>query len=57
MFGLDQMRDLPQEHHLASIALSSATDETVVVVAKESASPYWHMLRGVHDQARELKKV
>jgi superfamily I DNA/RNA helicase len=57
VFGFDQMRDLPQEHHLAAIALSRATDETVVVVAKESPSEYLQMLRGVHDQARQMKKV
>jgi hypothetical protein len=55
VFGFDQMRDLPQEHHLAAIALSRATDETVVVVAKDSPSKYLHMLRGIHDQARSMR--
>ena len=55
VFGFDQMRDLPQEHHLAAIALSRATDETVVVVAKDSPSTYLQMLRGIHNQARSMR--
>jgi hypothetical protein len=57
VFGFDQMRDLPQEHHLAAVALSRATDETVVVVAKDSPSTYLRMLRGLHDQAQQMKKA
>lgn len=57
VFGFDQMSDLPHEHHLAAIALSRATDETVVVVARDSPSQYLHMLRGIHDQARKEKRV
>lgn len=55
VFGFDQMRDLPQEHHLAAIALSRATDETVVVVAKDSPSTYLQMLRSIHNQARSMR--
>jgi nucleoside-triphosphatase THEP1 len=57
VFGFDQMPDLPHDHHLAAIALSRATDETVVVVAKDSKSKYLHMLRGIHDHARSMKRA
>jgi len=57
VFGFDTMRDLPHEHHLAAVALSRATEETIVVVAKESPSPYLRMLRTVHSTAQRMRSV
>ena len=57
VFGFDTMRDLPHEHHLAAVALSRATEETIVVVAKESPSPYLRMLRTVHSTAQQMRSV
>jgi hypothetical protein len=55
VIGFDEIGDNPGGHNLASIALSRATEQTVVVCGEDATSPMVLMLRSTLDAANSAK--